>query len=540
MHRRTPPGSKVPSFLRLSALLLFALARVAGVASASQAAGPPPPFAVGMMSINGQMIVAWTPVAGALGYAVHWDLGAGIDPVLSPTMLVAGTACLVENLPSGAQFHVAVASVGTGGEGPLSATKTAAVAPGGPEKFFPAWADVPPSTVLEQLYNPGLSSAQNGANLKAVMLSLLPGDELRIGAGTWTIDSLLDLALAGTASAPIRITAKPGAKPVITRSDAGQNTVNVGQGSTARYLLMRGLEIRGGDIGLRIHNASQVWIDQCEVHDSANTAVAANSEPVERLYLTRNTVHGTDGYGEGIYLGGNFASAVARECVIAQNHVYDTAGSQGDGIEVKQGSWGNLIAENFVHGTHYPCILVYGTGGMPPNLIERNVLIGSGDAVLQVQGEAVVINNLLADGALGFLSTDHQGLTRDLTFAHNTIINTGTAAQMTSWNDRPGMTFANNAAYSQSGDAIQFSGGSSGVKVTGNVAYGPVTGTLGGYALGGGLGDFAAVTWDGVLNITPSEGGALDGAGDPGSALLLDVTGGVRWPGMEAGAMDAP
>jgi hypothetical protein len=114
---------------------------------------------------------------------------------------------------------------------------------------------------------------------------------------------------------------------------------------------------------------------------------------------------------------------VAHDCVIAQNHVYDTGGEQGDGIELKQGSWGNLIAENFVHDTHYPCILVYGTAGKPFNVVERNLCYGSGDAVLQVQGEAIVRNNVLANGATGFcrpITRTSPGISRSCTTRSST------------------------------------------------------------------------------------------------------------------------
>jgi hypothetical protein len=502
--------------------------------------GLAPPAGMTLASSNGQVLVDWNPVAGAVGYAVHWDLGA-VDLGSSPVEHVASPPCVIDNLPGGAVIQVVLASEGAEGEGPPSGKKSLAVAPGGAEKFFPTWAFAVPSTVIEQDYNPGLTSVQNGANLKAAMQGLSPGEELRIGAGTWTIDSLLDLSLAGTAAAPIWITAQPGSKPLITRSDASQNTVNIGQGGHAQYLGIGGLEIAGGDIALRIHDASQIWIDGCELHDCANNAIGANSAAVDHLYFTRNEIHHTGGFGEGIYLGANEAASVAHDCVIAQNHVHHTGGTQGDGIEVKQGSWGNLIAENYVHDTHYPCILVYGTGGKAFNVVERNVCVGSGDAVMQVQGEALVRNNVLADGAIGFFSMDHQDLTHDLSFVHNTIINAETAAKMTSWNGRPGMVFANNAAYSQGGYAIDFTGGSSGVAVHGNVVFGPVTGVASGYSMGGGLGDFAAASWDGAgLDVTPSAAGPLVGAGDGAYGVVLDLAGSMRLPELEAGSMDAP
>ena len=329
-------------------LLLPARASAAGPAG-----GPPPPAAVTLTTANGEVLVTWLPVAGATGYVVHGDLGP-LELTSSPSVTVSAGPLALAPLPGGATLQIAVASLGPGGEGPASPVKSIVVAPGGAAKFFPAWSKAKPALVIEMDYNPGLSTSQNGANLKSAMQALTAGQQLLIGAGTWTVDSLLDLSLFGTSSAPIWIGAQPGAKPVITRSDASQNTVNVGQGAQARYLALRGLEIRGGDIGLRIHAASQVWIDGCDVHGTANNAIAANSDPVDHLFFTRNQIHDTAGSGEGLYLGANEAASVAHDCIVAQNHVYNTGGSQGDGIEVKQGSWGNLIAENYVHDTTTP------------------------------------------------------------------------------------------------------------------------------------------------------------------------------------------
>ena len=502
-------------------------------------AGPDPPAGITLTSSNGQVLVDWQPVSGATGYVIHYDLADGVDVGIDPAQAVAAPPHVLANLPGGATLYVKVTSTDAAGQGDPSAQLTVPVEQGGEEKFFPAWAGAVPAQVIPFDYDTGLSTTQNGANLKAAMQGLSAGEELQVGGGTWTIDSLLDLSLSGTSSAPIWITAQAGQTPVITRSNASQNTVNVGQTAHAEYLCLRGLEITGGSIALRIHDASHVWVDQCHIHDCADNAIAANTQPTDHLYFTSNEVHGTGGTGEGFYIGGNFSSPVAHDCVIALNHVYNTGGSQGDGIEVKQGSWGNLIAENYVHDTNFPCILVYGTDGNPVNVVERNVCVGSGDNVMQVQGEAIVRNNVLSNGANGFYSHDHQDLSRDLEFTHNTIINVGTAARLVDWNNRPGMVFANNAVYSQTGVAIQFTSGSVGVTMTGNVAYGPVTGAAGGYALGGGLADFAAVTWTGsLLDVTPSPIGPLVGAGDAAHGATLDLTGDMRLPAVEAGARD--
>lgn len=361
--------------------------------------------------------------------------------------------------------------------------------------YDPSWSGIAPKRIVP------FTEGDGEALVKAVA-TLAPGDRLEISAGTYRVDRLWDIRASGTAEAPVWIVAAEGAQVVITRSDDRQNVVNVAQGGPVSYLCLRGLEITGGSHGLRLGQCEEVWVDQCHIHHNGGPNLTANSEDSRKLFLTRNHLHHGGGHGEGMYLGGNDASVIMSESIIALNHVHDCGGSQGDGIEVKQGSWGNLIAENHVHDTQYPCITVYGTGGKAVNVIERNRCYRSGDHVMQVQGEAIVRNNLLisAKGS-GFHSTDHQGKTTRLELIHNTIVNTGHAFRGGSWNGREGMVLANNLIYSRDGNALHFANGSEGVTITGNVLLG--SGDKRGNTKGRGLGeDLPGISWD----ATSSEG----------------------------------
>lgn len=396
----------------------------------------------------------------------------------------------------------------------------------GQSEYDPTWADAAPTRVLAHRRDPALDDGGNGARLAAAVRALVPGDRLEIGPGTYSIERRFNVSLRGTRERPIWIVAAEGATPRITRSDALQNVVNVGDPAEggAELLCLRGLELTGGSMGLRLHACSDVWVDRCHVHHTGDAAITANSADTERLYITRNHVHDTSGFGEGMYLGANRGEYVMRHSVIALNHVHDTLGAeQGDGIEVKQGSYGNWIARNLVHDTRYPCLLVYGTGGEAPNLIEHNVLYSSRDNVLQVQGEAVVRHNLVMDGAVGFASFDHQGETRNLFFVHNTVVNRGLAADFRSWDGRPGMVCANNAFYSEALEAVRFAG-ARGVALAGNVAYGRVVGASKGFAQGTGLADFEGVAWDAsARDARATPGGALSGAAAPGFLMRGDL-----------------
>lgn len=386
--------------------------------------------------------------------------------------------------------------------------------------YEPSWGSVAPRRVIH------LEGADGPALVSAVA-KLKPGDCLQLAAGTYTVDRFWDIQVSGTAEAPIRIEPAAGARVVITRSDAKQNVVNIGQSGPVAYLAFRGIELTGGSHGLRLGQCSDVWVDQCHIHHTGGPCITANSADTCRLHLTRNHLHDGGGHGEGMYLGGNNATHIMSESIIALNHVHDCGGSQGDGIEVKQGSWGNLVAENHIHDTQYPCITVYGTAGKPVNIIDRNLCYRSGDNVMQVQGEAIVRNNILIAGKnAGFSSMDHQGKTLNLQVIHNTVINTGHAFSGRSWNDRVGLLLANNILYSREGNALHFPGDSRGAVLTGNIVLG--TGRKMGQALGRSLErDLPNLSWDGTTHdATPTSDAPL--RADEYHLLPADFHGTVR------------
>lgn len=355
--------------------------------------------------------------------------------------------------------------------------------------YEPTWASITPKRVIQH-------SDTNGAALVKAVEVLKPGDTLELAAGTYSVEHMWDIGVSGTADSPIWIVAAKGAQVIITRGDAKQNVINIGQGGAVQYLCLQGVEITGGSHGLRLGHCSDVWIDQCHIHHTNEVCLSANSADTQRLFLTRNHIHHGAGHAEGMYLGANNGDHIMSESVIALNHIHDCRGDQGDGIEVKQGSWGNLIAENHVHDTNYPCITVYGTAGKPVNIIERNLCYNSGDNVMQVQGEAIVRNNVLINGAgAGFSSTDHQGKTLNLQVIHNTILNSAHAFRGGSWNGREGMVLANNILYSRDANALHYASGNAGVISSGNVVFGD--GPKDGCVKGRGFEDFPNVSLDG-------------------------------------------
>lgn len=361
---------------------------------------------------------------------------------------------------------------------------------------MPTWAQQKPARTLAHPFDRSASSKENGARLAKAIAALQPGDRLEVEGGEYAFEFYWNWKITGNEKAPIWVVA-PGNDVVWTRSNDRQNVLNIGleADSPLEYLVLQGLEIRGGSHGIRIGSCHNLVVDHCHIHHTADVCLSANSHDCSFLYLINNTIHDGGGTAEGMYLGGNHSHVRMSQSMIAGNHVFNCFGSQGDGIEVKQGSWGNTIRNNLVHDCHYPCIITYGTDDRPINRIENNLCYRSDDSVMQIQGDAFVANNLLMAGKnAAFASHDHQGKTKRLHVIHNTMINENHAFRGGSWNDRDDMLLANNVLYSQSGNAMLFPNGFARVQFAGNVAVGQ--GNIHGSKRGEGLSDFQDVAWD--------------------------------------------
>jgi hypothetical protein len=522
-----------------AALVVAFLTACGGGGGGGGGGGLAAPAAVATFAGAGEVTVSWGTVSGATSYTIYWATAAGVTPATGTAIANATSPHVHSGLANGTTYYyVVVATNGTLTS--ISSEQSSATPLVGGSSIDPPWAAVPPAQVITLDYDGGKTSAQNGAELKTVIQNLNPGQRLEIGNGTWSINAFFTISLQGTAGAPIWVAAKTGETPVITRIDQNQNTINVGSGAAARYVALQGLDITGGDTALRIWDGRNVWIDNCHIHHCGGPGIEANSVDTAFLYITRNEINNTSGIGEGIYLGGNNGSVVTHDSIVALNHVHDTGGTQGDGIELKQGSYANWIVGNLVHDTNYPCILVYGTYGLAFNLVERNTCYNSSDNVMQVQGEAIVRNNLLMNGVLAFSSGNHQAQARELTVVHNTMINTNRAVNLSDWASQPNMTFANNSAYSKNGDAVRLNG-SAGVEFVGNTTFGPVVGIGSGFVHGTGLGDFVNVTWTATQrDATPVALSPAVGAGDFIWAVADDITAAMRSNPLDSGCYDSP
>lgn len=248
---------------------------------------------------------------------------------------------------------------------------------------------------------------------------LQPGDEVVLRSGTYSSSRRLAIRHRGTPGKPITIRAAAGQKVIFKRPDAKQNTFNL---EGCQYLRLIGLEITGGAAAIRIAplqdaQPSNIVLEGLHIHHIGGVAITCNHEGGKYHHMTfrGNHIHHTAGHGEAFYLGGNHATAIISDSIVENNYIHHLNGdrvSQGDGVEIKQGSFGNRIVGNVIHDTKYPGITVYGTAGETRNVIEDNLIWNSGDHGIQAAADAIIRGNFVANAAgSGIYSREHQGAT---------------------------------------------------------------------------------------------------------------------------------
>ena len=376
-----------------------------------------------------------------------------------------------------------------------------------------------------------------GDDFEAAAMVLSPGAELVLRGGIYTFNENVTVSVSGTSIQPITIRSKDGEKAILEQSSASHNVIEV---NNASWLVLKGLVIRGGSQGLRLINSDYITIEDCEIYETGDVALSANSGGTyEGLVIRHNHIHHTNGTGEGMYLGCNYDGCRIANSVIEGNYIHHTNRSsveQGDGIEIKEGSYGNIIRDNVVHDTNYPCILLYSTvGNGAPNIVEGNIVWNSSDNTIQVAADAIISNNII----LGNVSFQpHQsGNPSNIEFVHNTVINSGRGVEVS--NITGSVLIANNAVYAPGG-AILLNGGNLGLAtLAGNVGIGGLSGAISGYTEGNGIdNDMVSADYSGTppINPYPTDYSALIGAGDPIYAIAVDFNGTPRIGSTDAGA----
>ncbi|HEX6833989.1 MAG TPA: right-handed parallel beta-helix repeat-containing protein, partial [Rudaea sp.] len=285
-----------------------------------------------------------------------------------------------------------------------------------------------------------------GADLAAQLHALHAGDTLILDDGSYLVNGAVSVTFAGTSAAPIVVRAKDGAHPVVDQV-SNQNILDI---VDSTFVTLDGITFVHGSRGLRFTGGSDITVQNCVVHDTPYNAIAANDIGYDyaRLRFIHNEIYNTGGTAEGFYLGCNDDGCRVHDSLIANNDIHDLNGptvSQGDGIEIKKGSYANIVRDNVIHDTGYPGITIYDVNGRGAvNIIERNLVWNTGDNGIQVTADAIVRNNIvLSEGAAASA------------FASNALQN-GSAANL---------TIVNNTFFAAQGDGIHLNSVSGSVRI---------------------------------------------------------------------------
>ncbi len=250
--------------------------------------------------------------------------------------------------------------------------------------------------------------------------SVLPGDVVHVRAGEYTEvntcdgcgwTAILDVAVTGTAQAPIRFTAMPGESVVFTPTGGAIRAIEVARRNelTPRFIEVDGFEVRGAftDACVLVNNTSDVTISNLEVSGCVFSAVSV-------LQPNRITIEGCRVHDNP--MGGWTSSVSLFECldgnVVRGNYIWENTDenpdeSEGHGIILDScGTESGVLIENNViwHNEGWCINVLYSDGAtIRNNVCWRNSLgrfDGSGE--LSLRGvRARVHNNIFVSRSPG-------------------------------------------------------------------------------------------------------------------------------------------
>ncbi len=380
---------------------------------------------------------------------------------------------------------------------------------------------------------------------------LEPGDELVLSGGVYSQNGRRAVTARGTAEKPIIIRAAAEESPLLTRPGDNMNRQNNIEFIDCEYLIVRGLRFKGGSSGVRFIRGNHIKFEQCEISHTGNNALTMNSGDCDSFVIRGNHIHHTGlsksgpTEGEGMYIGCHSGSCRTTNTLVEGNYIHHTRGTSAggnDGIEIKFGSYGNIVRDNVIHDTNigrkYPGIFVYG-GGSEVNIVEGNVIWRAGEGI-QVVSDAIVRNNIIFDCSInGITAAPHNAVSqmRNVRIVHNTIANSPKGVRIR-WKDARDMLLSNNAVYCPDSVAIDATGiGAATIRA--NYVAGRLTGAkLDDFRFfaGGSLSE--AFLNAAEHNYRPAPQSKLVGSAEPADAAKLDFNCRIRKGPFDVGAYE--
>jgi hypothetical protein len=327
------------------------------------------------------------------------------------------------------------------------------------------------SVSLGETYKIHPATVDSQEEFEIVANSLKPGDELVLHGGVYSQTARRAVTAKGTAAKPIVIRAAEGEKPLLTRPADNIDKYNNIEFVDCSYLIVQGIRFQGGSSGVRFIRGDHITFEECEIFETGNNALTMNSGDCDAFIIRRNHIHHTglskrgSTEGEGMYIGVHSGSRITTNTLVEGNYIHhlrSTSNGGNDGIEIKFGSYGNIVRDNVIHDTNigrkYPGIFVYG-GGKETNIVEGNVIWNAGEGI-QVVSDAIIRNNIVFDCLMtGITAAPHAAVphVRNVKIVNNTIVNHPKGV-LVRWNKARDMVFANNAIYCPKSTAIDAQG----------------------------------------------------------------------------------
>jgi hypothetical protein len=394
--------------------------------------------------------------------------------------------------------------------------------------------------------------AETQEEFEAIANSLKPGDELILYGGTYSQSARRAVIAKGTVDKPITIRAAEGQEPLLTHSEDAAARYNNIEFVDCEYLTIRGIYFNGGSSGVRFIRGHHITFEDCQISHTNNNALTMNSGDCDAFVIRRNHIHHTglrdrgSTEGEGMYIGGHDGSCITTNSLVEGNYIHHTRGTSSggnDGIEIKFGSYGNIVRDNVIHdtniGTKYPGIFVYG-GGKGINIVEGNVIWNAGEGI-QVVSDAIIRNNIIFNcSATGITAAPHAVVphVRNVKIVNNTIVNHPRGV-LFRWEKAERMVFANNAVYCPGSTAID-AAGIGGSTFSANYVVGRLIGaTLDGSAFCDGGTINAAFTAPAEHDYWPGTDSVLINHADSNFAAELDFNHTPRKPPFDVGAYES-
>jgi hypothetical protein len=383
---------------------------------------------------------------------------------------------------------------------------------------------------------------------ESIANSLKPGDELILYGGTYSQNARRAVTVSGTEDEPIIMRAEDGEYPLLTRPADNRDRYNNIEFIDCSHLIIRGIRFRGGSSGVRFIRGHHITFEDCEISETGNNALTMNSGDCDTFVIRRNHIHHTGlstsraTEGEGMYIGCHSGSCITTNTLVEGNYIHHTRGTSSggnDGVEIKFGSYGNIVRDNVIHDTNigrrYPGIFVYG-GGKDINIVEGNVIWNAGEGI-QVVSDAIVRNNIIFNCSMtGITAAPHAAVphVRNTRIVNNTIVNCPKGV-LIRWSKASNMVFANNAVCCPGSTAVGASGIENGT-FRANYVEGRLAGTgIDGFRFHGGK----IIAGYADKDYWPGPGSVLIGNGDLEFAPRLDFNRTRRTAPFDVGAYES-